>query len=1194
MSKWDEDVVKSLANRLDQKDSANMLPLHHAIKQKAPLNIIESLINGYKDALSMRDVDGKLPLHYAAERNLPIEYFQVLLTGYTRGVRERDDKGMIPLHHLVRFCTDVNLVKLLMSHFPESVREKDKDGWLPLHFAARDNSSCEIIEHLVLKYAGGLCEKSNHGSLPMHCAAHYNNNTHILQYLADQYPSSLSFGGNKGMWPIHCAVRNNPCIEISKLLIKLNPSSVSAEDEERRLPLHHSIRNMSISIIKYLIDLYPYALRVRDANGWLPIHTAARFSMNMEVVGCLVSHYPQGLQVLDEEDWLPLHHAARTNLSLDVIKFLIKQFPEGLLYKAVSVDKYVHELPPDRSDKKVFLSLLYTALNRESVQALGVLRMHIIGDAYAGKTVCSKWVSSLISANLLAWQNIELFDTPMDISPHERTRGMETTHLEHSMTVTDNKVTHYLIHDYAGQEEYLGNHANFLNVPDSMYILVLPVFDKQHKQRISLEKIIERAVYWLRFVFASTKLYPNGRYVCIVMNTFVTDVKISTEELFDMRRKVLNALRKLFTFVTYAEHVGSKRKTSELQADGSIGSSPVMPDFILVGNEILLIDARMKNSAKMLIDHLRVAAHYHVSTSLSRQSRLQAYCWDLLNMLDLSIVMREEDLHFMVMSTVKSFFSKALSTYLMMQGNVNASTHPEVSEEQLQLLKEMKVRDGAVQQAESLLCEYILEILVLLGKILIVKQQRSCAGHLKAGEHDDSSSDSVVITAPQGLSHKILGYLYGNLASFTGREQSPSDLILRTNQLQLMLTYLPPLPVSLPRLLVLLGVCIPVKVDGGRVKGVYDPPEYNVNYVSNGSSSSSGSTSANYSSPYVQAYNQRNGGGASNSNKTTSATASAVLPPPSADEKMYWVIGLIQRSVRSDEPIVLHSALKHLLPRCFLLSSRKCLFLPSLLPKLFAFIYSLLPDSEELRVYRDGMSILCKEEAGSGLEAGAQETSADEIDGEREGKAADHGTKRQTEDQESSEGLSSPVYTQVVVYPHYPESDLQADKNPNQDGFYLVVGSSRPASCLSLLQKLRRFLCNEIWNLSLDEQVLLQHPASVLAGGQASMMAVAEAEDLFFCPPPPSSLTAHPMLHRALFGYALSEEDDEGERDVEGEVLSLSVHRTRPLPLLPPYSTFSTAIEEVSRCLLLSTAQAVGTEEVKRLLLARMRDIGVT
>eukprot|EP01031_Cornospumella_fuschlensis_P039553 gene39553-48153_t len=318
---------------------------------------------------------------------------------------------------------------------------------------------------------------------------------------------------------------------------------------------------------------------------------------------------------------------------------------------------------------------------------------------------------------------------------------------------------------------------------------------------------------------------------------------------------------------------------------------------------------------------------------------------------------------------------------------------------------------------------------------------------------------------------------------------------------------------------------------------------------------------------------------------------------------MYWVVGLVQRSVRAaEQPVAFHPALRHLLPRCFVLSSRKCLFLPSLLPKLFAHIYSLLPDSDELRIFRDGMSIVCREPPESHAHANA-EANIDAEANTNAGPDANAGdgqqeAQQQQEQKEQEQEEQGDIYTQVVVYPHYADADADAPSNreaatQQQDGFFLVVGSSRPARCVALLQKLRRFLGCEIWNLALDEHVLLQHPAAALAGGAVSTMAVEEAEDLFFCPSSSSSSTAPATLRRGLFGFALRE-DDEVAGEVEGEVLSLSVHRTRPLPLLPPYSTFSTAIEQVSRGLLLSPAQAADAAQLKRLLLQRMRAIGVT
>eukprot|EP01039_Chlorochromonas_danica_P003503 gene3503-3837_t len=1015
-SKWDEETIRGLSGKLDAKDAANMLPIHHALKQKAPLAAINLLVKGYGDGLTVKDLDGKLPIHYAAEKNLSSDYFQILLNGYSRGLREKDDHGMLPFHHLIRFCQDLDLLQLCLSIYPESIRERDRDGWLPLHFAARDNSSKEVIELLVVRYAGGLCEKSVHGSLPIHCAAHFNNNTDVLKYLADQFPDSLFLGGNKGMWPIHCAARNNPSMAIMKLLIALHPTSICAEDEDGRLPLHHSIRNISLGIVKYLLDLYPAALRHGDGNGWLPIHTAARFSMNVEIISCLHSYYPESLQILDEEEWLPLHHAARNNHSLEVIKYFIQHYPEGLLCKAFSVDKYAHELAAENSDKRVFLALLFLALNREGVQSMGVVRMHLIGDGYAGKTVCSKWISQLIHLNMLNWQTLDLFDSAVDVPAAEgRTRGMETTRLTHSLTLTDNRTTHYLIHDYAGQQEYLLNHAIFLNQSDSLYILVLPLYDKVRKVRNSTERLIDRTLFWLRFLYSSVHQrycrssedeengsggiegLRGGIPICLVLNTFEIETHLSEDDLQAVKRKIMTEVRKSFTLQTFQDYKAQGEDKPDgagsqwfrnLSASLSASTTPAASsggkrrnrkkrsaDFILLGNDLLVVDARMKFSVQALIDALKAGAAHHIDHSLSRESKLQAYCWDLVNMLDLSIVMREEDLQFMVTSTIKSFFSKQLQAFLIAQQASASSTAGGLSEEdsqRLALLKEMQKRPHIVDEVEALLSSYILEILQTLGKIFVVPQQRQkYLLHAQEDEIATLEADHIVITSPHDLSHTILGYLYGNLRSFTGKNnRDPFDLILTSQQIKLLLTYLPVLPITIPRLLVLLGVCIPVwyKRTQQEVSGVYDPPQFNPAYLHPPPPSTA---SQSGSSVYVEAYNR------SNSSATLPSSAPAL---PSAqqlttamnqekveeEEKCYWAIGLIPKSITEETDFSrtrLLAQMTHVVTRVFcLVDKKRCELVPGFFPKLFVFLNDLEPSSLALNVYKDGFNLISKVE----------------------------------------------------------------------------------------------------------------------------------------------------------------------------------------------------------------------------------------
>jgi ankyrin repeat protein len=78
------------------------LPLHYAVKCRAPPALGGALITAFPDGLKTKDKDGDLPLHYAVQSNLPMEGVLQLINGYPAGVGVSSNGGRVPAIDLVR------------------------------------------------------------------------------------------------------------------------------------------------------------------------------------------------------------------------------------------------------------------------------------------------------------------------------------------------------------------------------------------------------------------------------------------------------------------------------------------------------------------------------------------------------------------------------------------------------------------------------------------------------------------------------------------------------------------------------------------------------------------------------------------------------------------------------------------------------------------------------------------------------------------------------------------------------------------------------------------------------------------------------------------------------------------------------------------------------------------------------------
>jgi len=96
---------------------------------------------------------------------------------------------------------------------------------------------------------------------------------------------------------------------VIQLLIKEYPDAANVKDRDGRLPLHLAARSDDASeeVIQLLIEEYPDSVKVKDRYGDLPLHLAARNDhASEEVIQLLIKEYPDAANVKDRDGRLPL------------------------------------------------------------------------------------------------------------------------------------------------------------------------------------------------------------------------------------------------------------------------------------------------------------------------------------------------------------------------------------------------------------------------------------------------------------------------------------------------------------------------------------------------------------------------------------------------------------------------------------------------------------------------------------------------------------------------------------------------------------------------------------------------------------------------------------------------------------------------------------------------------------------------
>jgi len=114
-------------------DSNGMLPLHNAIREKAPLGSIKLLVKGNPDAINVPDGNGMLPLDIAIHFST-VEVVKYLAELSPDRLNTCDMNKNYPLHHA---CQGGNykVIKYLLGRPMSSapVLERNVDGMLPIH-----------------------------------------------------------------------------------------------------------------------------------------------------------------------------------------------------------------------------------------------------------------------------------------------------------------------------------------------------------------------------------------------------------------------------------------------------------------------------------------------------------------------------------------------------------------------------------------------------------------------------------------------------------------------------------------------------------------------------------------------------------------------------------------------------------------------------------------------------------------------------------------------------------------------------------------------------------------------------------------------------------------------------------------------------------------------------------------------------
>jgi hypothetical protein len=896
-----------------------------------------------------------------------------------------------------------------------------------------------------------------HRSLPLHCAAHSSSSCATVNYLVDQCPSSCAATGKNDMLPLHFAARSNSNFSVYKTLVSRSPDSIYSRCRSGRTALHYAVRHASLAeqLVLHMLHISNFnLLHMVDCNGWSALHYIVRYTGNVALLLQVLTHCPRAILLApDPEGRLLLHHAAAGAANMEMLRCLLSSYPRTSVC-TTSLNNgdtvYPYELAPLVSDKYILLLYMYysllgsdstssTAIGGDSTyvgtnSATAVLRVHIVGDKLAGKSLVKHWLISnshlLYSANSatngIYGSASGMFDSRHYIDMDRgRTLGVEINYIHNTSSTTTISTTstggsiistaelpmgsasgnsmgsasatgsngaatsgdstgststnstnsgntsinsassappssapsppvttttstttpapttvnpQFVIYDYPSTSTSTCMsqlQQDFLRQTDSVYVVVLPMYNVEHGCRLSSSTLVRRLLQTLHAVHAlytthTTCSSAHGDATAhrraaplpllLVVNSFHSVLETTETEVRALLALASREMHRHFR-ISIMDSTSTSTSTSSTTSMYSDSSS----DFLLVTPAPIVADLCMKSSVHSIAAAVNSCFHHLLHTCASTDSsvssraspmysiynppspvydcsRLETYVYSMLSSMNLHVYMRESDFVHIIYSCIYNYFRQIVD------------------------IKRLKRSAAAEDCAYNILYTHISRALLTAGKIMrYTRSTAACSTSSNSTTTTNASGamvpcsvsvdpNSIIVTSPYMLGLNIFGSFLSSIRTYISSTSTTSsnggngiyryivsvDMLYNTyysgtsstssSMLSSMTLYM------LCELLVYLDICIPVlysstsstsSTNSTRTAQLADLEDYCNRCASSSNSTNGSSYSGNYgrystttsssSSIYNRLYNDKDLYTSGTSSSTTSSSGTVGL-----------------------------------------------------------------------------------------------------------------------------------------------------------------------------------------------------------------------------------------------------------------------------------------------------------------------------
>ncbi|KAL7576066.1 hypothetical protein ACA910_000850 [Epithemia clementina (nom. ined.)] len=333
-----------------------------------------------------------LPLHAVCIFRAPLALIEALIEVYADGPKMKDDQGMLPVHLACRNGASKGVVLTLLSAFPDSINIRDRKNRLPVDLVEASNSqNKETVLSALKKFQRDMLKMNYVPPQQEVPAIQTLPSSHSLQpsihpVLAAAGPGAL---GNVDQKELVNVVGNQTMVKevdyehrtvLFRMILKKDWKQAAARARTfpgeaatwivtkgfngnlRFLPLHKAcVLQPPSSIIESLLEAFPEGAESKDQDGWLPIHCACFYGADADVVNHLLTTYARGANQKDEEGRLPLHYACLKGASQEVVDVLLATSSKSAMAKDDEGRQPIHHACGKGAPESVIDALLKAA-----------------------------------------------------------------------------------------------------------------------------------------------------------------------------------------------------------------------------------------------------------------------------------------------------------------------------------------------------------------------------------------------------------------------------------------------------------------------------------------------------------------------------------------------------------------------------------------------------------------------------------------------------------------------------------------------------------------------------------------------------------------------------------------------------------------------------------------------------------------